>query len=49
MRDPASPQALTGVCGRSNRTKFRNQVAWPLLEAGLLEMAIPEKVRIVLE
>ncbi len=31
------------VSGRSNRTKFRNQVLKPLLEAGWLEMAIPDK------
>lgn len=31
------------VCGRSNRTKFRNQVVRPLLETGLLEMTIPDK------
>lgn len=30
-------------CGRSDRTKFRDQVVGPLLEAGLLEMTIPEK------
>jgi len=29
--------------GRSNRTKFRDQVLNPMLEAGLIEMTIPEK------
>jgi ATP-dependent DNA helicase RecG len=31
--------------GRTNRTKFRDQVLIPLLEAGLLEMTIPERPR----
>ena len=31
------------VLGRSDRTKFRNQVLKPLLEAGWLEMTIPDK------
>ncbi len=31
------------VSGRSNRTKFRNQVLKPLLEAGWLEMTIPDR------
>jgi len=31
--------------GRTNRTKFRDQVVAPLLEAGLLEMTIPDKPR----
>ena len=31
------------VSGRSDRTKFRNQVLKPLLEAGWLEMTIPDK------
>ncbi len=29
--------------GRTNRTKFRNQVLRPLLEAGWIEMTIPDK------
>ena len=29
--------------GRHNRTKFRNQVLKPLLDAGWLEMTIPDK------
>ena len=36
---------LLEVVGRSNRTKFRDQVLAPLLEAGLMEMTIPEKPR----
>ena len=31
------------VVGRSNRTKFRHQVLKPMLEAGWLEMTIPDK------
>lgn len=31
--------------GRTDRTKFRDQVVGPLLEAGLLEMTIPDKPR----
>ena len=33
------------VVGRSNRTKFRNQVLKSLMEAGWLEMTIPDKPR----
>ena len=33
------------VAGRSNRTKFRDQVLKPLMEAGWLEMTIPDKPR----
>jgi ATP-dependent DNA helicase RecG len=32
-------------CGRSDRTKFRQQVLRPLLDAGLLELTIPDKPR----
>jgi len=31
--------------GRTDRTKFRDQVVAPLLEAGLLKMTIPDKPR----
>ncbi len=31
------------VVGRQDRTKFRNQVLKPLLEAGWLEMTVPDK------
>jgi len=34
---------LMNMTGRTDRTKFRNQVLNPLLQAGLLEMTIPEK------
>ena len=36
---------LMGITGRSDRTKFRHQVLNPLLEAGLIEMTIPDKPR----
>jgi len=36
---------LLALCGRSSRTKFRDQVVRPLPEAGLLEMTIPDKPR----
>ena len=31
------------IAGRADRTKFRNQVLNPLIEAELLEMTIPDK------
>lgn len=34
---------LMAVMGRTNRTKFRNQVLRPLLDAGWIEMTIPDK------
>ena len=40
---PRSLQELMEPSGRTNRTKFRDQVVGPLLEAGLLEMTIPDK------
>ncbi len=33
------------VVDRRDRTKFRNQVLKPLMEAGWLEMTIPDKPR----
>lgn len=36
---------LMSVLGRTNRTKFRDHVLTPLLDAGLVEMTIPEKPR----
>lgn len=46
LRKSESDQAigdLMEVLGRSNRTKFRDQVLKPMLEAGWLEMTIPDK------
>jgi ATP-dependent DNA helicase RecG len=40
-----SVSELMTACGRTNRTKFRNQVLDPLLEMGLIEMTIPDKPR----
>ena len=36
---------LMKKCQRSDRTKFRDQVLRPLLDAGLLAMTIPDKPR----
>ena len=33
------------VVGRADRTKFRDGVVKPLIEAGLLELTIPDKPR----
>lgn len=34
---------LMDIVGRTSRTKFRNSVLKPLMQAGLIEMTIPEK------
>jgi len=44
-RNPRPIAELMRLCGRADRTKFRDQVVRPLLEAGLLEMTIPDKPR----
>ncbi|RLB51987.1 MAG: transcriptional regulator [Deltaproteobacteria bacterium] len=44
-QDPISLQELMVPSGRTSRTKFRDQVVRPLLDAGLLEMTIPDKPR----
>ncbi len=44
LKDNAIGQ-LMQLVGRSNRTKFRDQVLKPLMEAGYLEMTIPDKPR----
>lgn len=33
------------IVGRSDRTKFRDSLVRPLIEAGLLELTIPDKPR----
>jgi len=33
------------VVGRADRTKFRDGIVKPLIEAGLLELTIPDKPR----
>jgi hypothetical protein len=43
--DSATLPELMSPSGRTNRTKFRDQVVAPLLDAGLLEMTIPDKPR----
>ncbi len=40
-----SIKSLMAVLDRTDRTKFRHQVLTPLLEAGLVEMTIPDKPR----
>ncbi len=40
--DHAAPELMTFV-GRSNRSKFREQVLAPLLALGVVEMTIPDK------
>lgn len=42
---PAALPTLMKPSGRTDRTKFRDQVLAPLLEAGLLEMTVPDKPR----
>ena len=36
---------LMGLLGRTNRTKFRDQVLNPLIKTGFIEMTIPDKPR----
>ena len=46
LRNCLSEKTISDIMqasGRSNRTKFRNQVLKPLLEAVWLEMTIPDK------
>jgi ATP-dependent DNA helicase RecG len=42
-REATPIQLLMEARGRTNRTKFRDQVLRPLLAAGLLELTIPDK------
>jgi ATP-dependent DNA helicase RecG len=43
--DPQASADPPQLCGRFDRTKFRDQVVRPLLEAGLPDMMIPSKPR----
>lgn len=36
---------LLAIAGRTNRTTFMDQVLRPLIDAGLVEMTLPEKQR----
>jgi ATP-dependent DNA helicase RecG len=44
-RNPQPISKLLELCGRSDRSKFRDQILRPLLDAGLLEMTLPDKPR----
>ena len=44
-REDSTLVELMTIANRTDRTKFRNQVLNPLLEAGLIEMTIPDKPR----
>ena len=43
--EPRALPELMAPSGRTNRTKFRDQVLAPLLDAGLVEMTVPDKPR----
>lgn len=43
--EPRTLPELMAPSGRTNRTKFREQVLAPLLAAGLVEMTLPDKPR----
>ncbi|MDD7425722.1 MAG: hypothetical protein PUK61_04765 [[Actinobacillus] rossii] len=43
MSGSMSIRELLELSGRSNRTKFREQILAPLLKLGLIEMTIPDK------
>lgn len=43
--EPRSMPELMAPSGLKNKTRFRDQVVAPLLDAGLLEMTIPDKPR----
>jgi ATP-dependent DNA helicase RecG len=42
-REPQPLLAMMAAIGRQNRTKFRDGLIKPLIEAGLLELTIPDK------
>ena len=43
LKESQALKVLMSKCGRTNRTKFRDGVLRPLLDAGLLEMTVPGK------
>jgi ATP-dependent DNA helicase RecG len=43
--EPKTLPELMVPSGRTNRTKFRDQILAPLLDAGLVEMTVPDKPR----
>jgi len=43
VQSEQSIPSLMAAAGRANRTKFRDQILNPLLDAGLVEMTIPDK------
>jgi len=45
LEEPRTLPELMVPSGRTNRTKFREQVLAPLLDAGLVEMTVPDKPR----
>jgi ATP-dependent DNA helicase RecG len=44
-REAQSLPALMAPSGMKNKTRFRNLIIAPLLDAGLLEMTVPDKPR----
>ena len=44
-KEPRTLPELMAVAGHTNRTRFRDQVLAPLLDAGFVEMTVPDKPR----
>ncbi len=44
-QNPSQLAELMAISGRTDRTKFRNQILNPLLDENLIEMTIPDKPR----
>lgn len=44
-RNESQLVTLMAIAGRTDRTKFRNQVLKPLIDAGFIKMTIPDKPR----